>query len=749
MSYSEQLVATGKATNVVWDFPSLSTRFVSRVTDDLDTPAGWTVFAGAVNRGDDGSRIDIRRGSITAGGSEFVMPDLAEAVTMWLAANDATLRYAAVIRRDGFDGAPEAEWNITRWQLDDWAVQGKAGGAYRFELVNALRSLQSSLFEDVEGESFRLATGGGDLAPGTTTITLEESPKGEWREPGAALIYSAESKLCELIEYVSIGGTGDKDLETVTRRKFAVGDAAHTFTVDETEIFECWARRGNPLTLALQLATTTGAAGTATPAELMLNPDFDDWTASVIDDWTEVETGGSADELVSGALKGSGVKLTRTTLGALNVSQAKTSGIFPGQWGFVSVMARASEAGSGLLSITIRNSTASEDLQADGTWAAGTYLHMFDLTTEWRRCTVVFQFDGSHSASDTLRLFFAHGDQNNNVEVDLDTICTPLACAPFDSEPSGPFDQGDGDGIGLDSDFIDIDTFERIRQEFWPEPVFDGSDALTSGSAVLFVETSPIDDFKSWFEDHICRAFGLYPITGADERLAVETYFRLLPVPVAIGKEWRVDNFSASGFRRNFADRINNLSLLSDWNPAESKHALSTPKVSDASIERFGKAKAEPVASRGGRTGRLGFPDYGSADDLNSAGGRLLLEAANPGTPLKVEAFYSHKDLALAQVVSIEISDSIPNLLTGFRGIGEETSFLIDRRRVRLDPERERAFVELSLRARRPLTRPGVVAPNSAASTYTLATSTDRQSTYISPDSGQFSNGDEAYTVAF
>jgi hypothetical protein len=121
-----------------------------------------------------------------------------------------------------------------------------------------MRALKGSLYQDFDGENYRLA---GSIGSGATTITLKKSPYGIWREPGFALLYNRDEQLHELVEYQTIGGTGAKDLQTCTRRKYGVGDASFTFPASGTDVWHVWLKRGNPLDVMVEWMLSTDTPG--------------------------------------------------------------------------------------------------------------------------------------------------------------------------------------------------------------------------------------------------------------------------------------------------------------------------------------------------------------------------------------------------------------------------------------------------------------------------------------------------------
>lgn len=260
-TYAERLAARAKTLCTIYDFPAQNTRFVSRLHGGVST-AGWTyVFLGAQPQTDDGTELDLQEASLTLGAASFSIVDRNAAVTAWLARFDGTLRLAEVIRRQGFVGVAESEYQVSRWQFEDYQVTSKPGG-YEFKLANVLKAISQSLYDDFDEETYSLdeATYGSGLPSGSTTITLEKSPKGLWREPGHVVLYERGKKISELVSYVSIGGAGNKNLQTCVRRKFGVGSSAFGHMPGTTDVSQVWVKRGNPLDIMLEWLTTTGTA---------------------------------------------------------------------------------------------------------------------------------------------------------------------------------------------------------------------------------------------------------------------------------------------------------------------------------------------------------------------------------------------------------------------------------------------------------------------------------------------------------
>ncbi len=562
MGYDEARGAAAKAPCVVWDLPDLETRIVTRDHAGLSHPSGWTVFRGAEFDKGSGSSLDVVSGKLTVGRHSLTVTDVDQAVLAWLSEHDRELSGAQVTRREGFVGVAEAEYPVTRWLVSDYGVADKTGGAYKLELDNVLGPMTRGLYEDFDGETYQLDPdtypADSNLGAAATTIVLEESPKGVWREPGLVLLRDPDARVCELVEYQTIGGTEDRELQSCARRKWAVGVAGKAFPGQETEIAQVWARRGNPLDIMVSLLT----------------------------------------------------------------------------------------------------------------------------------------------------------------------------------------DSLESDGLGLSADLVDTAGIQSVRDQFWPTPSGWTNELPDDGTAILLVEKEPIDDVKRFVEEHLLRPFGLLPRTDAQERFSIETMFRGVADVTEVGGEWRVRDFSPSGWKRNFAARVNALSQLADWDPLEGEHGFRRSKTQDSSIEHYGRSKPFEMAGRGCRTGKFGFPDFGGAAQLDQAGSRVFLELANPATPIKVRVFLRHAGLELGRAITLELPQ-IPDIGRGTRG-DSLGLYLVQRRLV----DFAKGYAELEIRRRRPIARPAIVGPADQAEDYLSASEADRQYCYLAPGDGdQMSNGDPAYTV--
>jgi hypothetical protein len=752
MSYLTQRdKLTGKDVVVAYDFPNLETRFVTdRSAAGLSHPPGWTVFSGAMPEAEDGSTYDAKTGRLQVGGQSFWAPDLDETVTAWLKDHDsAGLARATVVMRAGFRGTPEAEWPGQQLVLEDYEVQGRHGGGYRFVLGNVLAAMSAGLFESVSGGSLSLDTetqpSGLDVL--ATTIVLSGDPS-DWPASGYALLSDTDAKLQEIVRYGAKAIVGEKwALTGVERRVFGVGQSPYVFPVTgNTSITAVWVLRGGVGELALRTLTTTDAAGASTPAAVGSNPFLEDWISDTnLDGWVEnIGAGTIAREDIEHVCGFSAVKMVRTVAGTLSISRAFGAVLTPGKWYRLTVLAKAGATFADGLGILVSNSTQNVHLDDDGTgtvWTGSATLHAFDLGVDVRRATIVFRWDPGFPGGDGLSVQIHNNTGGTASTVWVDAGPGPILEGPFDSAPNGPYDAGDGDGLGIDVDFMNIDHAENILAAYWPHPAFDNAGRATSGDAALFVESDSIDNVREWVEE-LLRSFGLRPVVDSLGRWSLDKLFRVPPTNIAIGEEWVSQDYRPK-WSRSFADAVNSVTFGSDWNAAENEYDRQLPAaVDDDSVDAFGKSEPIKLETRGLRTGRLGFPDLNGETIARKAATRILLELANPSTPIEIDAFLKYKDVSLLNTVTVLIR-SIPDLQAGTRQTTPRTFHM-----VRVAQDLARGVVRLRIRERRTLNRPAIVGPNSLAGvTYDTATEGQREFCFVAPDESGFADGSLPYTV--
>ena len=568
MTYQDELTAREKDRVVIWDFPIQETRFVTRVTDGMTLPGGWTQFVGCTPGKDRGNRLDISKGILSTSQTSFDTIDASGALTVWNRTHDGTISQTQVIKRHGFAEVDEAEFQNTHWVFEDYEVNEKTGGGYTFTLSNVLRPMTKGLYDDFGGDTWKLddTVHNPNFLPSDTSITLKESPITVWRQPGFVIVVDADAEEAELIAYTTIGGASSKVLSGLTRLYYGVGNAVN-FDSKNTDVHHVWVKRGSPVDIMLEMLTTTEAGG------------------------------------------------------------------------------------------------------------------------------------------------------------------------------NGAYDLADGDGLGISTDYIDIAEIESVRDAEWPQPTFDGSDNLTSGNAILLVEKDPIDDVKSFLEKFILRPYALFPAVTANEEFSIATYFRIPAEATEIIDKWDTRELNLAKWKRNFASRVNNLSLQNDFVTGPDEYHDIRSKTQFSSVRDFGKSKQEIVTNRGGRTGRFGFPDYVSEDDSIIAADKIFLELANPWSPLTIRVFYEFRGVGITDSVRLTVP-GLPDIASGVVGVEDDTFLVLERKVNDAD-----GYVDLTVRIRRSVLRAAFVAPDSVDPDYNNASDADRERAYIVNDRLFFQNGDEGYTV--
>ncbi len=535
MSYSSVRDHEFKTPCVIWDFPSLSTRFVTVSHSGLSLPGGYVQFVGAIAAEDSGSKLSVDDNTLTIGTSSFTIVDASQSIIAWVSAHDNALCNCPVIRREGFVGVAEAEYISTRWLVSDYGISDRAGGTFEFKLDNALKKLSNSLYEWIDGERYGLKPTD-DSTPSTLnsnamTITLDKPPQ-DWRAPGYLLLYGKQHDRHELVSYSAVNTTTG-DITVTQRRAFGVGylkpDPTHAnnrtaiaFSSDHTDVYQVWVKRGSPITVLLQLLLTSDTVG-----------------------------------------------------------------------------------------------------------------------------------------------------------------------------KNGSYDLGTGDGLDMDPALVDITGMETLRDASWPDPTYYADGSKNTGTAVLFVEKEPLDDVLKWASEAILTPFALVPGIDSLERFTLRQMNDPDPAAHVVGTEYDTASFSASKWSRNYPSRVNNLLLQSDFSPMKSDPGKSTPKTNATSVTRYGKAKAREVRSRGGRSAIAGFPELGAAADLDTAGGRILAELANPYSEIDVDAFWKHKDIGIGDSIQLSVRN-LPDLANGRRGVVNGI-FMVNQKSV----DRSKGRVRLRVRLRR------------------------------------------------
>lgn len=730
--------------SVVWEFTGQDleiTRFVFNDHSALDhshIPAA-NVFLGATEGNENAPSFDVLRGRLTIGKMDFHVVDENKLVSAWLGRNDGALSKCNVRRLIGFKGQTESTYNTTFWQLEDYAVGTKSGGAYKFTSQNVLKQLSRSIHDGIAGE----ATLDANIDDIVTTITMDEALSDSWPTGGGhAVLYDTGKLNNEVISYTGISGS---DLTGVVRGVFGTSNVS--FDADNCEIFHVWVKRGNPINVMLELMFSSDAK--TEQGASAVDPGLENWVSDEPQDWDFLSPGGGND-------------LTEETGNPRNGSSA----------------ARFTYSGSGA-SAEVSHTFAAGELELDKYLAITWHLnHLSGITgTKNMLMTIVssagYSYDGTQWVSGSSAVAQSQVESGGSyltktLDVKMDSLfvrfdsTVTITWKMATGTSSGAmglddlsmvgfytnmvYDVGDGidiQGAGILEDYVDITDIESVRDINWPQPVFDGSGDTTSGVAVLFVEKEPVRDVKTFIEKHILQPFGAKPVIDVNEKLTILPYYDVTVSTVAVGDRWEKFRFNASKWRRNYSKKVNNIRLLSDWNLGKAEHEHAETKIQAMSVKRYGEAKALELSGRGCRTGLKGYPDYNSVSDMLDGIGRIFLETANPFSQIEILAFYEFRGVSAKDDIIVNVPN-IPDLPMRSRGL-IDGSFFLDKKIV----ENKNGRVKMTLRQRRPVARPAFIAPNSHATDYTSASTAERNTgCYLTPGSEVvFANGDDGYTI--
>jgi len=143
----------------------------------------------------------------------------------------------------------------------------------------------------------------------------------------------------------------------------------------------------------------------------VVNGDMEDWTTPTnLTSWLEGRTGGSVEQETDPAEvyeQLSAARLTRVAAGGLFIYETGIS-LRPGRDHVLRFAAKFDRVFGTPLLVRISNLTTGQDLQADGSWAAGTRLFSFDASTSYEIISLPFTVDPGFSATDDLRLVLRH-----------------------------------------------------------------------------------------------------------------------------------------------------------------------------------------------------------------------------------------------------------------------------------------------------------------------------------------------------
>lgn len=716
----------------VIDFTEKNIRFVNRDHSGLSLPGGYTQYTGLVVDKASGTKFDSREGKLTVGKFTFIIPDYGSALTQFVAANDLSLYRSKVVRRVGLVGQDESEYTVTNWRIEDYGVSSDGGG-YKFILMNVLALIaeQDPLYieyEDLEPNSLQ-----DDIDDSQTTIELKEIPY-RWPEPGFAFLRHPQTKnRSELIRYSSIS---TDTLNGVTRQYAGCGPTwgDGSFPEDGTEVIPCWVKGpGNPVDLMLEWLTSTDEGEDA--AEVLPDPGLENWTNFLLDSYwitnnPAVGLGSIEETEHHGGTRCAKVERYSSS-GWFELRTDNFTGLVPGKWYRWSCWCRGTDAEENLW-INIENATKAKYLNTDGSWQSTGRIFTGKANEEWTFYWGWFQVDPTFDLADQYQ--FEHTSYyEGTIWYDDHSIF-----GPFTSQGNGPFDVGDGQGLGdlLSYEDIDIDRVLEVRDMYWPIPSFDADGDVRDGHAMMFIRAEEIDNVLEFCEDHVLRTLAMWAVTSRAELFSIEPRFQAYPTLTVIDDEWNMVSGRPGDWKRNWKSAVNFLEVHYGYIPGEDDYVRVEEVRNADSVSYFGERP--PIDLYG--DGYPHSPDLSSSTDLNIGASRTMLSDGNPWSPIKLTTFHKYQGVGLAERVRLNIP-AIPDLDAGVRGIVRGTFVILGKTVTKSD-------VELNLRQRRTLYKPAFWAPNDVAQDYDDATDEDKAYCYLTPDDDdEFDDGEPSYKI--
>jgi len=244
--------------NTVWvlDLEDLGLRYKS----DRDYSPTTAATAGLQVNNALSAELDMATGELEFDDYKVTIADASGALLSSLSANDLMARGTKATLKYGFNDIAEEEFHRIVLYLHDWDTL--EDGGLRLTLRTSLTFLARPVFTDISRDSVALLAA---LAPNATTISFNTDLSGDgkdWPTSGTVMITNNDTKEVELLTYTGLTrrGSDRSDATVAARRLRDVGKGGLTWPV-ETSCELVWERNLDPITMFLQLATTTEGGG--------------------------------------------------------------------------------------------------------------------------------------------------------------------------------------------------------------------------------------------------------------------------------------------------------------------------------------------------------------------------------------------------------------------------------------------------------------------------------------------------------
>jgi hypothetical protein len=274
-------------------------------------------------------------------------------------------------------------------------------------------------------------------------------------------------------------------------------------------------------------------------------------------------------------------------------------------------------------------------------------------------------------------------------------------------------------GLGIDTDFINVTSIEAVRDDWFPGPAYRFSFSIDARIQA-----------KSWLEKEIFKILNVYPVIDADGRFNIKPHKPPLPATVTV-QTFDEDNIiGLPSYDFNLSGLINEVECHYDWDSVDKEFDTQDFYIDATSINARGPGKnVLKLESKGITTALGGFNIFERRKKA------IFQRYSNPPPPkINMKTFFSGWLTEVGDIVPISHS-LLPDIENGTRGITSMRMEVINR-----TIDWVRGIVSLELMATAFAKDPYCqISPSMTVVTGVSAT----QFTVSAADAAKFSIGDE------
>lgn len=216
------------------------------------------------------------------------------------------------------------------------------------------------------------------------------------------------------------------------------------------------------------------------------------------------------------------------------------------------------------------------------------------------------------------------------------------------------------DGLGLDTDHINISAIEQLRDDFYPRPTYWMSFSINERQRAI--------DF---FEKEIFQPLNLYPIIDGQGRFSLRRLVKPLPTTGPIPVINDGDLVGVPGWSENYGELINEVRFSYDYDAVDDEFD-TVDYIVDGSINTRGPGKEEiHIESKGFTTGN------DAALIAQTRAKTVFNRFAPPPIKINITTRFD-KWIEEAGTVIDFSSNFVPDIVAGTMGISNELMEIID-----------------------------------------------------------------------